>query len=96
MKKLEKLYKIKHYIILCPNRIDATKLCQVFDELNLKWCDGTQYTTHNDWNIYKEQTCYNPYNGMFGRLEYYNSDKGREQVGHKYAIITVDEFIKLF
>lgn len=96
MKKLEKLDKIKNYIVHCPKNEDAIKLCKFLDEYNFKWREGTNYIGNTQWHVYKDQTCYNPYHGLFARYEYYNSEKGRADVGHIYEIISVDKFINTF
>lgn len=96
MKKLEKLDKIKNYIIHCPKNEDAIKLCKFLDEHNFKWRDGTNYKGNTLWSVHKDQTCYNPYHGLFSKYEYYDSEIGKNDVGHKYIIISIDEFIDMF
>lgn len=94
MKKLDKLKKVKGYIIHCHTLIEATQLCLYLHTNGYRWHDGEFYNTKNNWNIYKENTCYNPYNGTFARLDYYKAGRP-EGYDYDFNIIDLKKFFEI-
>lgn len=44
--------------VACPTEDQAKKLLQRFDAHGYKWSNSMRYTTNNNWQCYKEDTCY--------------------------------------
>ena len=62
MKKLVKIDIAKGHIIHCPTLADAIKLCAFLEKMNFRWRSGESYDITR-LNEYKDQMCYNPYDG---------------------------------
>ena len=94
MKKLDKLAKVKGYVIHCPTFSDANRLCTALNIAGYVWRDGGTYASYNYWNQHKEQTCYNPYEGTYAR-RYYFENEAEKNCGYKINIINIDEFLDI-
>ena len=44
--------------IHCDTEEKANELLQAFHNLGKKWCDGTSYLSCNEYDDYKDETCY--------------------------------------
>ena len=81
-KELEKKLKISNdTCIHCPTLELAKQVLSIFHQLGLKWCSET------DWDSYKENTIYYPFQGGFSSLEF------AHLTGFK--ILNAEEFIAL-
>lgn len=84
--ELENKLKIsRNTCIYCPTLELAKQVLNIFDQLKLKWCSERNYTIYTNWNIYKENTVYYPFDGEFSPLKYAQS------IGYK--IISAEKFI---
>lgn len=79
--------KLKGIVIHCPTEEKANMLMKFFDKQGWTWTNGEKYSdSTNQWNKYRENTCYNPYSRVFKNLDYYNY--------RDFKIIPVDSFFK--
>ena len=86
--ELEKKLKIsKDTCIHCTTKELAKQVLNIFHQLCLKWCSGNHYIRYTNWDSYREDTVYHPFEGEFSSLNYARL-KG-------YKIINVEEFIAL-
>jgi hypothetical protein len=60
---------LKNIVINCKTKKDAITLCNAFDNLNLRWRSGERYIDDNCWDLFKDETCYYPYEGSYGVKE---------------------------
>lgn len=62
-------------VIHCLTEEDANELLAVAESYGWRWVDGEQLTENNNWNKYKEKTCYclNYFRGgfQFGNQDFY-------------------------
>ena len=62
-------------VINCRTSEEADKLIDILHNEGYKWSSGRTYLDHTHrWNIYQEETCYEPYSGYYGRLDYYEAE----------------------
>ena len=55
--------------IHCQTEKDANEICKLMYKAGLKWIDNRSYLElNNNWNRYKERTCYFPNTGTYGNL----------------------------
>lgn len=59
--------------IHAPTKEISDSLCKKFDELGLKWSDGSSYIENNYNSTYGDQTHYIPFNGTYCGLGYAES-----------------------
>ena len=86
--ELEKKLKISKYTwIHCPTLELEKQVLSIFNQLGLKWCSKNHYIRYTNWDSYKENTTYHPFDGVFSSLEFYNL--------LNYKIINAKEFIAL-
>lgn len=53
--------------IHCPTKEQANKICMLMHQAGLKWVDNRSYLElSNNWDRYKEKTCYFPKFGTYG------------------------------
>lgn len=45
-------------VIHCDTEEKANKLLEAFDKLGETWCDDESYLSCNEYNDYKDKTCY--------------------------------------
>ena len=84
--ELENKLKIsKDASIHCSTLELAKKVLAIFHKLGLTWYNGIYYTTHTNWDDYKENTIYHPFKGAFSSLEF------AQEGGYK--IISAEKFI---
>ena len=67
--KISRLKISKNTCIHCPTLELAKQVLNIFHQLDLKWCDGTHYTLNPNWDWYKENTVYYPFDGKFTSLK---------------------------
>ena len=82
-----KLKIIKDAGIHCPTLELAKKVLDIFHKLGLTWCSEVYYTKCTNWDSYKENTIYYPFEGRLSSLVY------AQQINCK--IISAEEFITL-
>lgn len=86
--ELEKRLKISESTCVhCPTLELAKQVLNIFNKLGLKWCNGIYYTRCTDWDRYKENTIYYPFEGRFSSLKHFQQLNGK--------IISSEEFIAL-
>lgn len=86
--ELEKKLKIsENTCIHCSTLELAKQVLNIFNKLGLKWCNGIYYTKCTDWDKYKENTVYYPFEGRFASLKHFQQLNGK--------IISAKEFITL-
>lgn len=71
--------------IHAPTKEIAEKLCNKFHELGLKWVNGASYSENLNWDVYKRETCYFPYNGYVSNIDYY--------IQSECEILTIDQLL---
>jgi hypothetical protein len=87
-KELESKLKIsENTCIHCSTLELAKQVLNIFNKLGLKWCNGIYYTKCTDWDRYKENTIYYPFEGRFSSLKHFQQLNGK--------IISAKEFITL-
>ena len=62
-------------------------MSNIFHQLGLRWKSGTHYTLNSNWDSFKENTVYYPFEGVFFSLEFAHWTN--------YKIINAKEFIAL-
>ena len=84
---MEDLKIDKATAIHCPTKELANQVLSIFNQLDLKWCNGTHYTLNSNWDKHKETTVYYPFEGEFSSLNYARLID--------YKILNAEEFISL-
>lgn len=56
--------------IHAPTKEISDKICKKFDELGMCWRNGESYLDNTQYNVYKENTQYYPYDGSYSDKEY--------------------------
>ena len=56
--------------IHCDTEEKANKLLKAFDRLGKTWCDDESYLSCNEYNDYKDETCYSN-KGGYEEYEFY-------------------------
>lgn len=88
MNTLEKKLKInQNTCIHCPTLELAKQVLSIFRQLGLKWCNEEYYTSDHNWDRFKGNTVYYPFEGEFTSLNYAQLID--------YKIISAEEFIAL-
>ena len=86
--ELEKKLKIREKTCIhCPTLESAKQVLSIFHHLGLEWCYETSYTICTNWDYYKEDTIYYPFEGKLSSLEFAHRTS--------YKIINAKEFIAL-
>ncbi len=73
--------------IHCPTIKLAIQMSNIFHQLGLRWKSGTHYTLNSNWDSFKENIVYYPFEGVFFSLEFAHCTN--------YKIINAKEFIAL-
>lgn len=88
MKELENKLKIsENTCIHCSTLELAKQVLNIFHKIGLKWYNGECYTLDHNWNSFKENSTYHPFDGKISSLKY------DQQINYK--IISAEEFIIL-
>lgn len=61
----------KYVAIQCPEEWMANELLKYADSNGYKWATGDSYNNITRWSIYKEDSCYNIYNGAYDAYSIY-------------------------
>lgn len=89
MKKNKFIIGLKsNEVIYAPTKEIAEKLCKKFKELGLNWADGDDYLEDNKYDTYDNRTCYRPYIGGYGSVDYYHKNK--------YTIYSIDDLLDFY
>ena len=83
----EKLKISKNTCIHCPTFELAKQVLNIFHKLGLEWCDHSDYKENHNWDSFKENTVYSPFDGQVSPLAF------ADFTGCK--IISAEEFIAL-
>jgi len=76
---VDEFFKSNKRLAIHPGSIENDKaLREAFDKKGHTWYSGRRYTEHNNYDIYKDETCYGN-NRMSCDFDYYKS--------HGYKII---------
>ncbi len=87
-KELENKLKISEKTCIhCPTEELAKQVLNILHQLNLKWCNGIDYTSNYNWDKHKENIVYYPFEGEFSSLNYARLID--------YKVISAEEFIAL-
>ena len=70
-------------VVHCETEEQVNELLTWADSVGLKWSTERSYLGYNNYNDYKEDTCYYLYEGEFSFLYYYKKEN--------YTIISFDE-----
>lgn len=54
----EFMNKNNEIAVHCKTEEEAIDFCKKMDEHGMKWCNGKSYLKNNNWNYYREKTCY--------------------------------------
>ena len=54
----EFMNKDNKIVVHCKTEEEAIDFCKKMDEHGMKWCSGGSYLKNNEWNYYREETCY--------------------------------------
>lgn len=63
----------KHMAVHCDTEEKANKLLNAFDKLGKKWSGGGSYISYNNYENYKDRTCY-ANNGGYSPYEWYEKN----------------------
>lgn len=58
----------------CATKEEAKRICKIAHDNGLKWNTGRTYIGENNWEEYKEETCYNFNLNVFESLYYYKKE----------------------
>ena len=61
-------------VVHCPTGELAKEFLDKVDEFGYKWYNGERYTCKCYYSDYKENTCYNIFNGSFAHKDFYLSE----------------------
>ena len=61
-------------VVHCPTGELAKEFLDKVDEFGYKWYNGERYTCKCYYSDYKENTCYNIFNGSFAYKDFYLSE----------------------
>ena len=64
---------LKDVMTHCVTAQEASECCLIANYLGLTWASGDKFINYTNWNIFKEQTCYNFFLGQFSNVDYYNT-----------------------
>lgn len=64
-------YKIMqdNTVVHCDTEEKANNLLEWADSKDLKWCHGREYSKYNQWEDYKQSTCYNLKQGTYSGIK---------------------------
>ena len=71
-KKLEEFTNKE--VIHCPTGELANKICELLNNNGFSWNTGRLYIYDNNWEYYKENTCYLVKKGKYSDINYYKSE----------------------
>lgn len=74
-------------VVHCPTKELANKVLAIAHSLGYRWSNDSFFIDRLFYNEYKEQTCYDIYEGKYGSLSYFQNNW--------YYIISAEEFINL-
>ena len=75
------------YVMHCKTLKEAEEFCELMHESGRVWCSNNSYVHNEQWEIHKEETCYNFNEGSFADVQCYE--------GMNYKIIEWSDFFKL-
>jgi len=55
----------KNTVFHCETEEEANQLLKIADEFGLNWINGEYYLNKNNWEVYKEDTCYDFNDGAY-------------------------------
>lgn len=68
---IKQFFESKNLLVIhCDTEEKAIKLLEAFNKEGYRWCNGESYTKINNWEDYKEKTCYSN-NHMYGFMKFY-------------------------
>ena len=73
-------------VIHCKTLAEDNKVRNILLSYDFKWADTTPMSC-SFWSVYKEDTCIDPFECRYTRLEYYKKNG--------YNIISTNEFVKI-
>lgn len=73
-------------VVHCPTEELANKVLKIAHDNGHKWVTGHSYITGNNWDSYKEVTCYTITKGSFADMGYF--------LDKSYAVISAEQFLK--
>lgn len=68
----------------CETPEEAQNFCEYMDSIGRSWSNGQPYQENNEWDVYKENTCYNFNKDTYADIDYYKT--------YKYTIIECSDF----
>lgn len=63
-------YKWKKVVMHCKTEEEANDFCRVMDEAGLCWSTGRPYKEGNNYDCFKERTCYNFKDGDYSGISF--------------------------
>lgn len=85
-KKLEEFTNKE--VIHCPTGELANKICELLNNNGFSWITGRLYIYDNNWEYYKENTCYSVKKGKYSDINYYKSEG--------YTIYKAEDILALY
>ena len=76
---------VENTVVHCPTEELANKILKIAHDNGYKWCSGYSYISRNNWEHYKENTCYNIVKGTYCDKEY--------SLDRHYTIISAKQFL---
>jgi len=64
----------KNTVFHCETEKEANQLLKIANEFGLEWANGDSYLNENEWEGYKELTCYNFNKNKTASIFYYKSN----------------------
>lgn len=59
-------------VIHCDTEEKANKLLKAFDKMDKTWCDDGSYLSSNEYDDYKDKTCYSN-DGGYGEYSFFKN-----------------------
>jgi hypothetical protein len=81
----KELFSNEMNVFHCETEDLANHLLSIAHNLGYQWVLSASYLEKNNWNKYKEETCYEIYSGHFSRREFFRREG--------YTIINTNELI---
>lgn len=67
-------YKGQKVVMHCKTEEEAKDFCRVMDEAGLCWYSGRTYKEVNNYDYFKERTCYNFKDGDYSGISFYKAE----------------------
>lgn len=83
--KVDEILK-RRLIIRCETIEESKRICNIFHQNGLKWCNGSSYLDFTFWGQYQNNTLYLIYEGSYGDYNRYGDDIAYDRIIPSLAV----------